>query len=298
MGGSEKKVFWISVASFFGMVMGWVMPASMPVWVKTVIWWVSFPAFTGSIIFLLFILYKDVIKPRIQEKRHMWPIILIGLGVLLFGIGIVSFYIQQAKLTATPSQPLSGPASQPTPELAKPKKFYSQRNKSDLADALTDLSEIINTTGASVTQKAQQIFMIWGGEAGKNKMPDTAALIERLNDLRNLTGVFSQALYSDNGFMKKYQVYSDELNSILQVQQKGPSSPDNPISILVRNIDVARDVLSSIDYAKKYNDQELISYMMRDSRPAFDKYFNGMSAFRGWLDETQKRIHTFRNSQL
>lgn len=192
---------------------------------------------------------------------------------------------------------VSGPVLPPTLGLAKPKKFYSERNKSDLANALTDLSEILNANGANIAQKAQQIVMIWSGELRGNKMPDTAALIGQLNDLGNLTAVLNRAIFDDDGFVKKYQTYADELKPVLQLPPP-QIALDNPIAIFQTSINGFRDVLSSIDFAKKYNDQELISYMIRDSRLAFSKYMNGISVFRGWLDETQKRINTFRNSQL
>ena len=252
----------------------------------------------GWIVFLCIDLYNHLIK----GKRHMVPIILIGLGVLIFGIGIVWFYIQQANLAATPSQPLSGPASSPTPELPKPKKFYTQRNKSDLADALTDLSEIFNTTGANIEQKTHQIVNRWNIEVSRNirqhKMPDTADLIGQLSELSNLTVILNRTLYDDNGFVKKNRTYSDELNPILQFPQKGPSSPDSPISILQISINVFRNGISSIELAKKYNDQELISSMAENLEIAFRNYLKGCDAFRQWRDETQKRIDNFRNSQL
>lgn len=229
----------------------------------------------------------------------------LGYGpAIFFIIATIIFIIQRAKGgkavevgKATTGLPMSGPVLPPTLILAKPKKFYSERNKNDLANALTDLSEILNTNGANIAQKAQQIVMIWGGEIRGYKIPDTAALIGQLNDLSNLTGVFSRAIFDDDGFVKKYQTYGDELNPVLHLPPP-QTALDNPISILQISINGFRDVLSSIDFAKKYNDQELISYMIRDSRPAFDKYMNGISAFRGWLDETKKRIDTFHNSQL
>jgi hypothetical protein len=51
--------------------------------------------------------------------------------------------------------------SSPLPVLAKPKKFYSDRNKSDLANALTDLSEILSKYGPNIMQKAQYVVDIW-----------------------------------------------------------------------------------------------------------------------------------------
>jgi hypothetical protein len=105
----------------------------------------------------------------------------------------------------------------------------------------------------------------------------------------NLANTLYQALYDENGFMKKYIVYSDELCQILQ---------SNPIPTFQGNTNGFRNVLSSIKLAEKYNDRNLIISMVTNSRPAFDNYMNGIRIFKGWFDETQKRIAAFRNSQL
>ncbi|MFI5330640.1 MAG: hypothetical protein ACHQ2F_06345 [Desulfobaccales bacterium] len=98
--------------------------------------------------------------------------------------------------------------------------------------------------------------------------------------------------------MNKYKVYSDELEPILQIQQKAPNSPTNPISILQESIRVFRDEISTIDLAKKYNDQQLINSMKNNLNIAFMNYVNEYHSFGRWLTEIQKCIDTFRNSQL
>jgi hypothetical protein len=295
--GSFIKNYWISIASFAGMGLGMALQYAhldIPIIVGRLFAGICFIIFLISI---LVPLYDRIIKPKIQEIQPMWPIILIGLGLLIIGIGIGSIRIQKPEPIATPPQPLSGLVSQVTPELAKPKKFYSDREKSDLANALRDLSKILNTEGTNITQKAQQISVIWTLESRKSQAPDTAALIEQLNDLNKLIVDLKQSLY-DEGFMNKYKVYSDELDPILQIQQKPPNSPTNPLSILQESIRVFRDEISSIDLAKKYNDQQLINSMKNNLNLVFMNYVNEYHSFGRWLTETQKRIDTFRNSQL
>ncbi len=236
-------------------------------------------------------------------KSYIWgyvPAILFSIATIIFIIRLPYFWKTAEVGKVAPVIQASGPASQPTqptPELAKPKKFYSEREKSDLANALRDLSKILNTEGTNITQKAQQISVIWTLESRKSQAPDTAALIEQLNDLNKLIVVFNQSLY-DEGFMNKYKVYSNELDPILQIQQKPPNSPTNPLSILQESIRVFRDEISSIDLAKKYNDQQLINSMKNNLNLVFMNYVNEYHSFGRWLTETQKRIDTFRNSLL
>ncbi|MFI5330641.1 MAG: hypothetical protein ACHQ2F_06350 [Desulfobaccales bacterium] len=116
-------------------------------------------------------------------KSYIWgyvPAILFSIATIIFIIRLPYFWKTAEVGKVAPVIQASGPASrptQPTPELAKPKKFYSEREKSDLANALRDLSKILNTEGTNITQKAQQISVMWTLESRKSQSPDTAALI-------------------------------------------------------------------------------------------------------------------------
>lgn len=72
--------------------------------------------FWGSILLLTFsflsFLYEYVVKP-LRGKRYMWPIILVGLGVLSFGIGVIWYLIELPKSIAI--SPSSQPASTTIP---------------------------------------------------------------------------------------------------------------------------------------------------------------------------------------
>ncbi len=216
---------------------------------------------------------------------------ILGYGPAICFIIATMFFIIQAVSskkgmeTEKDSLVLRAPSttSQPTPEIVKPKKFYSDREKSDLSNALRDLSQIINIEGTNITQKAQQISIMWTLETRKVEAPDTTALIEQLNDLNKLTIVFKQILYGENSFMHKNRVYSDEFNSILQIQKNTLDSPFNPISILQESIRIFRDQISSIDLAKKYNDQQLINSMKTNLQSPFQNYVNEYQHLEGGL---------------
>lgn len=226
----------------------------------------------------------------------------IVLGLMIIGIISAGFAVYASWYIHPKLRPISQVNQEnivPQKEkLVQSKKYYSQQDKENLTNALRDLSVILNTNGANITKKAQQISGIWSNEIRENKMPETASLIVQLNDLSNLTAVLHRALFDEDGFMKKHQVYINELSPILQIKEKPPNTIFHPIAKLQISINGFRDVLSSIGLAEKYNDKQLISSMIRDSRMALENYMNGINTFNGWLGETQNRIKVFRNSEL
>ncbi|MCX5888213.1 MAG: hypothetical protein NTY36_02015 [Deltaproteobacteria bacterium] len=237
-------------------------------------------------------------------------IYLLGYGPAIFLMIATLFFIidrvKSRKVTeigkTTTALPMPTPVLSITPVLAKPKKFYSERNKSDLANALTDLSEMLNNDGLIIIQKAQEIVTTWNDESRSQKLPNFAVLIDQLNEVGNLANTLYQNLYHYNGFLKKHAVYSDELCPILQtrmIPSKTPNIPNNSIPTFQGSINGFRNVLSSIlPAAEKYNDRNLIFSMLAISRQSFDDYIKGIRIFKEWFDETQKRIAAFRNSQL
>jgi hypothetical protein len=102
----------------------------------------------------------------------------------------------------------------------KPPKFYSQRNKNDLADALTDLTTILNTHADDVVKKIQTFFITWDHQVasmGQQKLPDTISLVGQLDTLSNTTVALNRAIYDDDAFLPKYKTYGDEMKAILKL---------------------------------------------------------------------------------
>ncbi len=59
-----------------------------------------------AVTYCLFVVIGAQLKS--QENKLMWPIIFMGSGILIFGIGIIWFYLQQSNLVAiTPQAPVS-----------------------------------------------------------------------------------------------------------------------------------------------------------------------------------------------
>ncbi len=240
----------------------------------------------------------------VSSMNPYWPLIIFGgLGIAL----LVSTWVLGPKIggesKAITIPALSGQVLPPTPILAKPKKFYSERNKSDLADALTDLSEIFNKDGHNIMQKAQQIIEEWRPPGIQDKIrgkkpPDISTSIDQLNEMSNLAANLYRDLFEDNGFIKKYQAYSDELCQILQVHEKPSNTPNQPLIELQSEINYFRNMLTPIKLAEKYNDQNLTTWMMTNTSSIFVNFQHKVNAFRTWIGNTQKHIAAFRNSHL
>lgn len=243
------------------------------------------------------------IKERHKKGRPFVEpaeLIIIGLIFTIIGIAMtVGGEIWRYQLM-TPGERASAPVSPLKTEPPK-KKFYSQRNKSDIADALTDLLEILNTKGGNIVEKKQQFLGIWNSQVDlvlrQGKKPDTMALIGQLNDLSNLTVALNRTIFDEDGFVKKYQTYADELNPVLQLPPP-QTALNNPISIFQTSINGFRDGISAIEIAEKYNDQRLISIMMENLTPVRNNFFHGDDVFRAWLAQTKQRINDLRNSLL
>jgi hypothetical protein len=180
----------------------------------------------------------------------------------------------------------------PQPVLTKPKKSYTELNKTHLTNALTDLAEILNKYGPDIIEKAQYVPNIWILGSKRISLQDINNLITNLDEINNLSGFFYEAIYIENSIYKRYIIYTDELNSILQ------DKAVNPIPSLKGNIKDFHNVLSTIQLAKKYDNQELIDSIMTSGRPVFQNYTKSINIFDGWLRETERRIVAFRNSKL
>ena len=231
-------------------------------------------------------------------------IYILGFGpAICFIIASIFFIIQRAKskkvagLTqSTDVLPLSSQVIVHTTELVKPKKYYSDRNKSDLANALTDLYEIIENYGSKILKKAKYIVDIWRIPSNRISSHDINNLATELKFMHDLSNSFYEAIFIDNGFYKKYISYSDELCQILQINKIPSNTPNNPIPTFLVCINGFRNTLMTIQQAEKYNDKNLIIAMIANSMFAFDKYMNGIQVFKNWIEETRKRIDVFRNS--
>ena len=187
------------------------------------------------------------------------------------------------------------------PEIDKPKKFYSMRDKENLANALTDLLELLNRDGSKIIQKAQKIIEQWRPRTLQDllrKEPDIAAELDKLNELSNLAATFYQSIFEENGFIDKYHAYSEELSKIVQVLEKPSTTPNQPLIELQSGINLFRNMLIPIQIAEKYNDKNLTTWMINNGSMTFDNFQHKINLFRAWIDNTKRNITGFRNSHL
>lgn len=207
--------------------------------------------------------------------------------------------LANAQTPKTPTTRLGTLGPPPLPQEnsnATPPKFYSPRNKNELADALTDLSGILNANADEIVRKTQTFINTWNNQAtliAQQRVPDTIALGGQLDALANATVVLSRSFFDDDGLIEKHKTYADEMKNILQISLNASS---NPLSVLQRSINGLRDGVSTIELASKYSDQRLTAQMMQNMRPMLDNLVSGDNAFRNWLAQTRQRIDAFRNT--
>ena len=195
----------------------------------------------------------------------------------------------------------TAPVSPPIHSLPKSKKFYSDRNKSDLANALTDLLEILNNIGPNIQQKAQHVVDILHLSSDRISSQDIINLIRELEEMENLSNEFNQGIYGDKGFLKKYATYSDELSPILKVNpiiSDNKQIYDHPIRLVDVNINSLINELKTVQLAMKHDDRNLINTMITNSKSNIPNFTNAIQRFNEWLKEIQNRIVVFRNSEL
>lgn len=219
------------------------------------------------------------------------------LALVAFSVAIYGISLRLPATAAGNGAAARAEASVHSDTLVKPPKFYSQRNKNDLADALTDLSGILNTTGDDIVRKTDTLMRMWEHQmvlGGQQKNPDTVSLIKQSKALSDATVVLNRSIYDDDGFLEKHKNYADEMNSILKLPRNSPNS--NPIDILQVSINGFVNVVTTIELATKYNDPRLVGGIMQNMRPALFSFQKGDETFRTWLAQTRERIEAFRNT--
>jgi hypothetical protein len=108
-------------------------------------------------------------RRRLREgKRGLdsWYLIALSSAVAVVAISVAAYGIglRSASMPTAPNSEMAA-AAPIQPEKPKIAKFYSQRNKNDLADALTDLSGILNTTADDIVRKGDTFAKTWDPKA-------------------------------------------------------------------------------------------------------------------------------------
>lgn len=236
-------------------------------------------------------------KPVVASDLILAGVLAIFLGSVVALVGVV--WQQWPKATpsqasvATPEVASAPPtaAREKTGETTKAKRFYSQRDKNDIADGLTDLSRLLDSQAAVISQRTGQIMSMWNPTAGTG---DVDAVMSKIDEVRNLSVSFSRALFdSDNGFFKRYQTYNEEMASVVQLQMNEPSSPLQNLQLALNRY---HDVVGAVQLSEKYKDKQLTSAIAYTSSSAANALRDAYNGFNRWIGETRERIKVMRSS--
>lgn len=219
----------------------------------------------------------------------------------LVSIGTIILIIQWIKGKRPAGVETSTVVSMSSPIVAKPKKFYSERNKNDLSNALTDLLEILNKYGFAITDKSNYIVNILQMPADRISPQDITNLIRELEEMQDLSNKFYQGIHGGKGILKTYATYHDDLSPIVEVNliiYDNKQIYDHPKRLVDANINYFINELKTIQLAIKHDDQNLINLMIANSKRNIPNYTNAIKRFNEWLKEIQNRIVIFRNFEL
>jgi hypothetical protein len=179
--------------------------------------------------------------------------------------------------------------------LEAPARFYSQRNRNDLADALTDLKTILNTTANEIVHRKWQLDQVWDKrhEPSKATTEYMVELLGKIDELSGLTVTLNRAVYdADGGLLSKYHTYPDEVRGLLEWPPNTASA--GPMTGLQVSLNRFRDGIAALRRARELKDDQLVHSIMQSMGPAQEKLTNGDHAFQVWLDGTRKRIDEFQ----
>lgn len=179
---------------------------------------------------------------------------------------------------------------------AAPRKFYSRRNREDLANALTDLKEILNSKGDRIVQEVSRVQRDWDQIYRPNPTSETTGeLRQRLDDLAVEVTSLSRTIHEPTeGFLAKYQVYAEEVNAIIRLPENSLS--DHPFAVLQSAIGRSRDGISALERACGYMDDQFFDTLRRAIVPALFELQSADQMYRTWLDATRGRMREFQTA--
>lgn len=276
----------------FGIPLRW---PNLPEWLLNLLLGL---AVAGLIIGALIELY--LLKRR--GAKHLEPSDLITAGVAVVFIGALligsgGIWAWQAFPRNGIKNPVAVPENSATAQqIVAQKKFYSQRNKNDLADAMTDLSRILNSTGDEIVRKSVEIQKTWDAKVNSIALHqdfDLGGFVSEIDALSNSTAVLHEALNGKNGFKEKYKVYSDEVNAVLSLPE---ARNQDPFTIFQTAINDARQGIESLRLTEQYGDRRLLDHWARSLKPSLFAFQNGDYHFRVWIDGLRQRITEFQSS--
>lgn len=184
--------------------------------------------------------------------------------------------------------------TQSAPQTPK-RETYSEAEREELRNAMRALSKLLESEGTEIDTKTTSAFQSWANlinNRGEIPEPDLALLMSRLDDLRKSLNTFDESLFDENGPLKEYMSYKDELSSVIKISQNG----NDPISNVGYASTRLKQRISVIDEAAlKHSDPQLIHQMIGMDAGVSDLQ-NALKQYSDWMNETKGQIEIFRRS--
>ena len=225
-------------------------------------------------------------KPSIKlEPSH---VIIIGLLIAAAG---VAWQLTQAR--ANPTTGIATTVSPSDQPIQTAKKFYAASDKERISNALYDLYNILNTTGAEINKKKNRFLGDWDRFQTAGNF-NVQGLLSELDELRNLTVQFHRSIYDDeNGLLKKYQNYNDELTQVLD-QSRNVNSLSQ-VQITANNCFDGISIFEMINTGTG-GDEQVKSGLRRALRTQVGDMNAAEEKFEAWMISVKQRGDALRNS--
>lgn len=238
---------------------------------------------------------------RRSGSRRLEPSDIIAIGVVIVVVGALTIAggglwshlstKQLAGADATTASPISVSNTQ---SITPVKKTYPKRTRDDLANAMADLAEILNTHGYETDQQSVMVYQSWHRIVpylASQKSPDVSEVIRQINLLSDASVKLNRAI-EDNGFRRKYEPYLSEIHPVLGTELDATNT--NPISQLQISSNNLRTNLEALQMIiEKHGEPRLIDTFVRGLGPADNAYMTAQNGLKNWLNQTKSRISAF-----
>jgi hypothetical protein len=241
-------------------------------------------------------LYNERRQRLGQRLLKLEPFHLIVIGLVIAAVGVGWQLYLGSGSGAAPQAPSGAPATATSPP--QPAKFYSKRDKENLSDLCGDLSELLianggNGGGDGVYAKTANLGNEWNrqtSDASRGIPFDAKRLKEFWQATSDSSAALHRALYGDGGITARYQRFPDELQTILQDQDR------KQIPRLQLAMNAFGSLINAIERAAQYNDARLTEQIAVAGAETATTFQNTLAQFQHWEFDATQRAKTLRAS--
>lgn len=212
------------------------------------------------------------------------------IGALLIGGGGFWQWRVSANVTTAPAALLASPVGQPASTTSI--KLYPQRARDDLANAMADLSGILNRDGQQIVDAYAPIQRSWNEIAlniSADKYGDLSRLENQLKTHFDTTEALIKAMEGNDGFRKKYSFYADEIENVVHWRPLARNT--HGVSFLQKGIGELTTAASTLkSLIAKDVSPGVLQEVGKSYGAHFTAYQIGMHHFETWLNETRERV--------